>query len=594
MLLLLLATTSSIIAQSPGYLAFGSVPQTPNTSGYFSCDVGWYFNTITSPSGVYIQVTVSSAGIVCLDQDAIKNSVASPFSPSDVAISGSQITIAKSSGLTNLPSTIAPLITVYFKGEPDAALTVQGGPIDALLYLGQLYTIGLQNSTNYTMASAKSITGLIRKAPQPDGNAPPECDGGSNIGIPEIDVEFDAQAACYPGTDPFDEHSYDGYFEGFVAPNHSFVITPAKDAGDTECDCGVGEEDIDIIHDWLLDLEAPESLQQLLAADFNASGSITPYDQYNMSQCMLGTFSPPTGWNPWIFVPKTDYNNNNPPSSLGIPSLPSNITTSLVTTNLINQNFYGIKRGDILEQDCTECGDALMGDLDDRSMKTTEMYTENMSLYAGQHHLIPLTLTAENEGASVFSLELFYDDEEIDVISFEKPEHSNDWFLVQNIVSNGKNSVAKMIWFSTDRNGAQIENGQAFINVRITARKDIQNTKDLFWQKNNGKLNHIITRKLKRSLILSPTDNVLSGYSVRLTGANPTSSSTTLTIFSPESTHFLIRLLDVNVKNIKEVHYELSKGWNRIFFNADGSLPGAYILQTSSTFGFNSFHLVKQ
>ncbi len=334
--LLLLSIASN--AQSAGYLTVGSVAQTPNTNGFSTCDISWTSLGYSSLSMVRIDIDVDGASDLCLDATAIANSVASPFVAGDVSISGATISIFKSSGLTSLPSNYTPLITVYFKSEPSDALTIQIGTLHSILVGGGAQSISVNNSTSHTTASAKYISGLIRKAPQPYPGVPAECEDGADLGIPEIDVDFNAQAACYPGNDPFQEYSYDGNYQGFVTGYHSFIVSLSKD-DDTAYGCGVNEDDCDKVREFILDTDQPETLQQLLASDFNASGIVTTYDIVNMAQAMIDEFSPPGGWTAWQFVSQADYDNNNPPADMGIPSLPPSITTSLVTSNQANKDF---------------------------------------------------------------------------------------------------------------------------------------------------------------------------------------------------------------------------------------------------------------
>lgn len=79
--------------QNSGYLSFGSM-SSPGLTGYVMIPVNWNDNTIigTPVTAVRIDLYLATLGSsICIDETATKNSVASPFTNTDVNISGSTI-----------------------------------------------------------------------------------------------------------------------------------------------------------------------------------------------------------------------------------------------------------------------------------------------------------------------------------------------------------------------------------------------------------------------------------------------------------------------------------------------------------------------
>lgn len=601
----MLAMASSFLnAQSTGMITFGNITVDPNT-GYSIAPINWEDNEYSNVYAVTIEIAIANAPALCLDEWATKNSVASPFSANDVSISGATVTIFKFN--PTLASNSTPLITLYFRAEPSANIQIGAGDVPSIIVTQGTtpIPIAIDDPIDYEMPAAVSISGLVRKAPQPSPGTPESCDGGSNLGIPEINVIFEASTDCFSGftTNPLEEYSYDGYYQtNHAPPYYKYEITLDKDPGDTACDCGLGEGDIAEAQKFILETSFPATLQQLIAADFNGSGQVSTQDLVNMSQCKIGTFSPPAGWHPWQFVPVSDYNDNNPPSSnYLLPSLPASIVAEISTSNLSNQDFYGIKRGDVMEQECTECGgtdDFTGNDSDDRAViPTMDIHMSTPMLTAGVEYILPLRFP-KMEGLSVLSLELFYNTGLIEVLDIEKRDATDKDYLIYGSKEAYNTGVLRSVWFTMNPKGEVIAEDETMFNLKVRARKDVASGQSIFWQSSSDKFNNAICdcgRNEKASLRLQTTGTSSDGdFMAKLTGVNPASSITQIAVFMPESATVSLEMFDNQGHLAQQRQIPSVKGWNDIVVSDLPDTPGVYVLYVRSDFGQKILRFIKQ
>jgi hypothetical protein len=592
---------ASLLQAQAGGLTFGSVSVNTST-GYSSIPVNW--SNISYSSSVYavrIDLYLSSTAL-CFDANATKNSVSSPFSPANVTVSGTSLTIFKTN--VSLPSNFSPLITLYFRSAPGANVQIGVGsfrnvyPVSPLS--SALISLPPTNPLTYSTPNGYSISGLIRKAPMPWSDAPPgECKGGSDNGIPYLSVAFKTYTSCFAGTNanPYDEYCYDGYYSALNMPRYyAYSIRPRKNT-DTPCACGVRQSDIDTARAYILGLKTPGSLQQLIAADFNGNDTVSTNDLLNMSRCSLNIeiTDPNFIWRPWRFVPVTAYNSNNPPTTSPIvPPLPDSIITASLSGNLGGQDFYGIKRGDVVEQSCTDCGEAFAPSGEDRQARPLRsIFLDNIALAAGQEYELPVYFS-QFEGLTMLGLSFSLDAEVLEILGVEKVNASQEDYLVQKIEKGKQNDALRFFWFNMKREGESVKNQTPLFRLKLRAKQTVSTLQSYIWQNKGGESNDARGNGQQVTLNLEFKDENLSKFDVKLLGLNPTNAtSSQIAVFSSQAAPVSIAVFDSNGKLILSKDVNVEQGWTTSDLEGLPVTPGIYHVRVVSNIGYKTIRFVK-
>jgi len=132
----------------------------------------------------------------------------------------------------------------------------------------------------------------------------------------------------------------DGMYSFTVTPGSDLTITPTKTINKFN---GVTTADATRIQRHVANIELITDPYKIVAADVNKSNTVTTQDASTINQALLGN---PSALNQfktsWRFV-RASHNLNIPPWGF-----PENIALTDVNSNLENQNFIGIKTGDVV------------------------------------------------------------------------------------------------------------------------------------------------------------------------------------------------------------------------------------------------------
>ncbi|MCJ8288827.1 MAG: hypothetical protein MJK07_03585, partial [Flavobacteriales bacterium] len=132
-----------------------------------------------------------------------------------------------------------------------------------------------------------------------------------------------------------------GNFNLNVGQYSTYDLIPSKD-NDNVITNGISTLDLILIQSHILGVTPLSSPYKILAADVNGSSSVTTFDMVLIRQLILGATTTYPNGQKWVFVDEA-YNFPNPQ----IPfTYPSDITISS-GTDLVDQNFIGIKLGDV-------------------------------------------------------------------------------------------------------------------------------------------------------------------------------------------------------------------------------------------------------
>ena len=132
----------------------------------------------------------------------------------------------------------------------------------------------------------------------------------------------------------------DGTYSFTVTSGADFTVTPTKTINKLN---GVSAADAARIQQHAVGVNPITDLYKLVAADVNKSNSVTTQDASIISQALLGNPAALAQFKTsWRFVP-TSHTMNNPPWAF-----PEKITLTDVQEDMPEQNFYGIKTGDVI------------------------------------------------------------------------------------------------------------------------------------------------------------------------------------------------------------------------------------------------------
>jgi hypothetical protein len=198
-------------------------------------------------------------------------------------------------------------------------------------------------------------------------------------GVEDTQVKIEGTAALALPFGFFDMTDSMGVYKVFhaVPMAADFTITPDKDDSALN---GVTTYDLVLISRHILGVSPLGSPYKMIAADANKSGSVTTFDIVELRKLILGLYTELPNNTSWRFVDKTQVFTN--PMNPFTDVIRENISLADVQTNHLDENFMGIKIGDVngsaianttlIADDRTN--GTLYFDVDDRMVKTGETF----------------------------------------------------------------------------------------------------------------------------------------------------------------------------------------------------------------------------
>ncbi|RME01934.1 MAG: HYR domain-containing protein [Bacteroidetes bacterium] len=168
-----------------------------------------------------------------------------------------------------------------------------------------------------------------------------------------------------------------------LPPGQSYTVKPEFDKNHTN---GVTTFDLVIIRRHILNVELLDSPYKLIAADVNNSKAVTTLDLVELQKLILHVSEKMPNNKSWRFV-AADYVFPNPQNPWMEP-FPESFSYPNLETNKWNQNFVGIKIGDV--NGSANGGSFNEDETDDRNFTDNLTFTtEDIELEAGVEYAIP-------------------------------------------------------------------------------------------------------------------------------------------------------------------------------------------------------------
>lgn len=587
-------TTSLQAQQQVGTLLFGA-PSYNLPNGTVSVDVFWDLPIQNPIQAVNLRFSISGVA-VCVDQSATSASVHTPtFDPANVSFSSNnEVRLLKNGSPTfSLPAgTSFKLMTLVFRPEPGVSGTAGLSlAYPSIVTVPPQTQIAAQNSSSFTLpSSGYLITGINIKAPTPQAN----CSGGFNGGITAVSMDLAGSAAsCFPGTSPQSYLSPNGYYIFYdVVPGYSYSITPSKNNG---CSCGLDEADIEAITSYILGNVQP-NLQQVIAADFNASDTVTTYDIALLRKCMIGTYQPPLGWKSWRFVPISDYNANPPTTYTLVPPVASSITTPKITSSLYFQDFYGIKRGDV-NQTCASCESfAPVLPTEDRTEITDgTFFVRDAPVRAGEEITIPVLL-GKTDDVVLLNMELYFDDRYFELIEVQNGEFGG--YMEYNTRNGQTGKAIHFLWLPIVRGGKNIPEEGTVAKLRLKAKKSAPSLKGLVWQNpatEERDAFYAAGEALARLdfKVLDRSESSRDKFFAYFSSANPATERAQLRLYLPSSSAVNVAIFDSNGRVAAQSGFQLPEGRHFLDLTGLPEAPGIYFVAVQTALGRETLRFVK-
>lgn len=211
-----------------------------------------------------------------------------------------------------------------------------------------------------------------------------------NSAVEEAGVDLHCTHPSTPPVTMFYKTTQTGafMFGNAVPMAGNFTLTPIKDDYALN---GVTTYDLVLINKHILGQQLLDSPYKLIAADANKSGTITTFDIVELRKLILGIYQELPSNTSWRFVDKSHvFSNPANPWDKDHPSFAENISVAGATYNMLDNQFVGIKIGDV---NGSAVANSLM-QADDRSVGVFNLEIENRFVKTGE--IFEATLRAAN------------------------------------------------------------------------------------------------------------------------------------------------------------------------------------------------------
>ena len=243
-------------------------------------------------------------------------------------------------------------------------------------------------------------------------------------------------------------------------------IDPSKLDGITQL---VSTFDLVLITKHILNSELLDSPLKLIAADVNASGSISSFDIVLIRKVILGIDNEFPDNTSWRFIP-ADFDLS---TATTLTDLPSNITFNNFTTDQVNQDFIGIKIGDV---SFTSSNGLVSKNIRRKQARPLALEITTTDFIGGSIIDVPISFTNLKD-FSGFQVELAFDP---DILEFQRLSAKDFPLLTTENVSYNYTKAGRILLSWVAPSSFEQKESSSRISLNFKAKK-AGNTSDVLW-----------------------------------------------------------------------------------------------------------------
>ena len=289
----------------------------------------------------------------------------------------------------------------------------------------------------------------------------------------------------------------------------------------------------------LADLPDP---YKIIAADASGDGSISLADVLQLRQIVLGNQESLTNVSPWIFLDAAEqfFDESNP-----WPFIES-ININNLTNSMTDQNFIGIKVGDVNESYQTP---------ETRSSGLVHLEIDNAKLAAGQNISVPIYAS---DFQNVFGLQFTLQHQGLNLVNTEAGK--------LNLTEENIGSFESMTSFSwNDEAPVVIGNDEVLFTLTFKATEDLSLHSAIGLSDSITKSEAYVGEDFDiYSIKLDIRDGDVAEYQLMQNTPNPFISETTIGFVLPQQGIAKLSIVDVDGKELKVIEKSFTKGYNAV------------------------------
>lgn len=345
-----------------------------------------------------------------------------------------------------------------------------------------------------------------------------------------------------------------------MATGGKYAVVPKKD---DKAHNGVNTRDLIAVQRHLLGLQKITSPYQLIAADANNDGAVTPADLFLMKKVILRLSDKFDNNKEWRFVDK-GYTFSNPtkPLSEAFPEL----YEIDKFTNDMAIDFVAIKVGDV--NNSAKAAGLTTDNVETRS--TVTMTTVDAAYMTGDMVEVPVSVNTESVAGFQFTID--YDASQVRLVNI-----TSDAIALESddlaILSEG---VATLSW-NADRD-VEVKEGTALFNLVFEAINDgsIATAVSFNSDQTEAEL-YTINDTYNVNLEIERRSASESAFALHQNTPNPFKGSTQVAIDMPKASKGTFTVVDVAGKTVMAINKEFTAGKNTIrVSNTDLGAKGVY------------------
>ena len=412
------------------------------------------------------------------------------------------------------------------------------------------YILVQDNTAPFCNGPSASISGSIDNE---DGEA-----------VDNVTVDIDGTAPGMPSPDV--TGTTGGYGFPGLANDHNYVVTPEKDVDPLN---GVTTYDLVLISKHILGIENLDSPYKMIAADINASGSISTIDMVQLRKMILFIDTEFQSNTSWRFVDaEFVFPNANNPFATSFPEIFS--INGLNSAEIAD--FVGVKTGDV---NGSAIANIAAGGDDRNTVGDLVFNINDVEMVAGEQYTVDFEA---KDFANIlgYQFTLAFDKDAVEFVDVEAGK------LADLSANNFGMSLLEEGVITTSWNATQatsLENADVVFSVTFTAKSNTLLSEALAVNSrytvaegydNNADVLNI-------GLIFNNSTVVAGNFDLYQNQPNPFKAETVIGFNLPEAGAATLTVYDVSGKVLKLVNGDFAQGYNEVTLNR-AELSGAGVL----------------